>query len=233
MRGECHWDRGRSVGSPARAENRAENSARGKVRVLIADDHVTVTAGLASIIGMQPDMTVIAEARNGREAVDLWREHRPDVALVDLRMPVLDGVAAIGEIHGQDASARVIVLTTYDTDHEIYRAIRAGAKGYVLKDARREELLDCIRRVSRGEICIPQPLLEKLAAGVSSETLTGRELDVLSLLARGKSNKEIGANLYISETTVKAHLRSIFAKLNVLSRTEAIAAASRRGLVQL
>jgi ATP/maltotriose-dependent transcriptional regulator MalT len=110
---------------------------------------------------------------------------------------------------------------------------KAGAKGYMLKDARREELLDCIRRVSRGEICIPPPLLERLAAGVSGETLTGREMDVLTLLARGKSNKEIGANLYISETTVKAHLRSIFTKLNVLSRTEAIAAASRRGMVQL
>jgi two-component system NarL family response regulator len=204
-----------------------------RIRVLIADDHVTVTAGLASIIGMQLDMTVIAEASNGREAVDFWRNHRPDVALLDLRMPVLDGVGAIAEIHKEDPAARVIVLTTYDTDNEIYRAIKAGAKGYVLKDARREELLDCIRRVSRGETCIPQSLMEKLAAGISSETLTGRELDVLTLLARGKSNKEIGANLYISETTVKAHLRSIFTKLNVLSRTEAIAAASRKGLVQL
>jgi len=204
-----------------------------KVRVLIADDHVTVTAGLASIIGMQPDMTVIAEGTNGREAVELWRAHHPDLALLDLRMPVLDGVGAIEEIHKEDASARVIVLTTFDTDNEIYRAIKAGAKGYVLKDARREELLDCIRRVSRGETCIPQSIAEKLAAGVSSETLTGRELDVLTLLARGKSNKEIGANLYISETTVKAHLRSIFVKLDVLSRTEAIAAASRRGLVHL
>jgi DNA-binding NarL/FixJ family response regulator len=204
-----------------------------KIRVLIADDHVIVTAGLASIIGLQPDMMVIAEAANGREAVDLWRNHRPDVALLDLRMPMLDGVGAIVEIHKEEPSARVIVLTTYDTDNEIYRAIKAGAKGYVLKDARREELLDCIRRVSRGETCIPQSLVEKLAAGMSSETLTGRELDVLTLLARGKSNKEIGANLYISETTVKAHLRSIFSKLNVLSRTEAIAAASRRGLVHL
>jgi two-component system NarL family response regulator len=194
---------------------------------------VIVTAGLASIIGMQSDMMVIAEAANGREAVDLWRHHRPDVVLLDLRMPVLDGVGALAEIHREDAAARVIVLTTYDTDNEIYRAIKAGAKGYVLKDARREELLDCIRRVNRGETCIPQSLVEKLAAGVSSETLTGRELDVLTLLARGKSNKEIGANLYISETTVKAHLRSIFTKLNVLSRTEAVAAASRKGLVQL
>jgi len=203
------------------------------IKVLIADDHVTVTAGLAAIIGMQPDMMVIAEGANGREAVELWRTHRPDVALLDLRMPVLDGVEAIAEIHKEDAAVRVIVLTTYDTDNDIYRAIKAGARGYILKDAHRDELLESIRRVSRGETCIPPSLLEKLAAGVSNETLTGRELDVLTLLARGKANKEIGANLYISETTVKAHLRSIFAKLNVLSRTEAIAAASRRGLVQL
>jgi DNA-binding NarL/FixJ family response regulator len=209
------------------------NPGTDKIRVLIADDHVTVTAGLVAIIGMQPDMVVIAEATNGREAVNLWRNHHPDVTLLDLRMPLLDGVSALAGIHQEDASARVIVLTTYDTDNEIYRAIKAGAKGYVLKDARREELLDCIRRVSRGETCIPQAMLERLAAGLSSEALTGRELDVLTLLARGKSNKEIGVNLYISETTVKAHLRSIFAKLNVLSRTEAIAAASRRGLVQL
>jgi DNA-binding NarL/FixJ family response regulator len=218
---------------PARAQAGARSTGADKIRVLVADDHITVTAGLVSIIGLQADMTVVAEAANGREAVDQWRKHRPDVVLLDLRMPLLDGVGAIAEIHREDASARIIVLTTYDTDNEIYRAVRAGAKGYLLKDARREQLLDCIRRVSRGEICIPPPLLERLAAGVSEETLTGRELDVLTLLARGKSNKEIGANLYISETTVKAHLRSIFAKLDVLSRTEAIAAASRRGLVQL
>jgi len=219
--------------APSPPKHGLENQGTDKLRVLIADDHVTVTAGLASIIGLQSDMAVVAEAANGREAVDQWRKHRPDLALLDLRMPVLDGVGAINEIRLEDASARVIVLTTFDTDNEIHRAIKAGARGYLLKDARREELLDCIRRVSRGEMCIPPSLLEKLAAGVGSEPLTGRELDVLTLLARGKSNKQIGANLYISETTVKAHLRSIFAKLNVLSRTEAIAAASRRGLVQL
>jgi DNA-binding NarL/FixJ family response regulator len=210
-----------------------KSSPAHKIRILIADDHTTVLAGLASIIGMQPDMIVVAEAVNGREAVDLWQQHRPDVTLLDLRMPKLDGVGVIDEIHKEDTSARIILLTTYDTDNEIYRAIKAGAKGYLLKDARREELLESIRKVSRGETCIPQALVEKLAAGMSSETLTGRELGVLTLLARGKSNKEIGANLFISETTVKGHLRNIFTKLNVLSRTEAITVASRRGLVQL
>jgi len=204
-----------------------------KIRVLIADDHVTVREGLVAMIGRQPDMMVVGEAANGREAVDLWRKHRPDVTLLDLRMPLLDGVGALEEIRRQDASARVIVLTTFDTDIDISKAIKAGAKGYLLKDAPREELLECIRRVHAGETSIPAALVAKLAAGMSSEALTGRELDVLTLLARGKSNKEIGVNLYIGETTVKSHLRSIFTKLNVLSRTEAITAASRRGLVQL
>ncbi|MDB6039392.1 MAG: transcriptional regulator, LuxR family [Verrucomicrobiales bacterium] len=204
-----------------------------KIRVLIADDHITVVAGLASIIGMQPDMVVVAEATNGSEAIDLWRKHSPDVTLLDLRMPKLDGVGVLNEIHQKDASVRVIVLTTYDSDIDICRAIKAGAKGYLLKDARREELLNCIRQVNAGETCIPQALLTKLATGISSETLTDRELDVLNMLACGKSNKEIGAELFISEFTVKGHLHNIYAKLNVLSRTEAITAASRRGLVQL
>jgi len=203
-----------------------------KIRVLIADDHVTVLEGLAAIIGRQPDMMVVAEAADGQEAVDLWTEHHPDVTLLDLRMPTLDGVGVIENFRKQDASARVIVLTTYDSDTEILRAIKAGTKAYLLKDARREELLDCIRRVNRGETCIPASLAEKLAAGLSSESLTGRELNVLELLAQGKSNKEIGVNLYISETTVKSHLRSIFRKLNVLSRTEAITVAGRRGLIR-
>jgi DNA-binding NarL/FixJ family response regulator len=217
----------------ARSGDGGESPSADKIRLLIADDHMTVLAGLASIIGMQRDMIVVAEAADGRQAVDLWRKHRPDVTLLDLRMPKLDGVGAIDEIRKEDTSARIIILTTYDTDNEIYRAIKAGAKGYLLKDARREELLDCIRKVSRGGTCIPQALVEKLAAGMSNETLTGRELGVLTLLARGKSNKEIGANLFISETTVKGHLRHIFTKLNVISRMEAVTVASHRGLVQL
>jgi DNA-binding NarL/FixJ family response regulator len=204
-----------------------------RIRVLIADDHVTVLEGLAAMIGRQPGMTVVAEAGDGERAVELWTQHRPDVTLLDLRMPKLDGVGAIERIRNRDASARVIVLTTYETDTEILRAIKAGTKAYLLKDAKREELLGCIRRVNRGETCIPASLVEKVAAGLSSEALTGRELNVLELLARGKSNKEIGVSLYISETTVKSHLRSIFRKLNVLSRTEAITVASRRGLIRL
>jgi DNA-binding NarL/FixJ family response regulator len=219
--------------APSRSADGRKNPRADRIRLLIADDHPTFLAGLVSIINMQSDLMVVAEASNGRQVVELWQKHCPDVTLIDLRMPKLDGVGVIEEIHSQDASARIIVLTTYDTDNEVCRAIKAGAKGYLLKDARREELLECIRKVSCGATCIPQELVEKLAAGMSSEILTGREVDVLTLLSRGKSNKEIGANLYISETTVKGHLRNIFTKLKVLSRTEAVTVASRRGLVQL
>jgi DNA-binding NarL/FixJ family response regulator len=204
-----------------------------KIRVLIADDHMTVRAGVSSIIGMQPDMEVVAEAENGRQAVDLWHKHRPHITLLDLRMPVLDGVGVINEICQVEPSAKFVILTTYDTDNEIYGAVKAGAKGYLLKDERREVLLESIRKVSRGETCIPPALVEKLAAGMRGEALTGRELEVLALLVRGRSNKEIAAKLFISETTVKGHLRSVFTKLNVLSRTEATTTALRRGLVQL
>ncbi len=204
-----------------------------KIEVLIADDHSTFLAGLTSIIDMEDDMIVVAQAADGRQAVDLWRKYRPTVTLLDLRMPVLDGVGAINAIRQEDDSARIVVLTTYDSDNDIYRAIKAGTKGYLLKDARREELLDCIRQVSTGATCLPQTLMQKLITGIRSEPLTEREIDVLQLLAGGKSNKEIATKLFISEFTVKGHLHNIFTKLNVLSRTEAIAAASRRGLTQL
>jgi DNA-binding NarL/FixJ family response regulator len=216
------------------AQSVSRKSPRGeKIGVLIADDHTTFLAGLTSIIDMERDMIVVAQATDGGQVVDLWRKHRPHVTLLDLRMPVLDGVSVINEIRKEDASARIVILTTYDSDNDIYRAIKAGAKGYLLKDARREELLGCIRKVNGGETCIPQGLMQKLVTGISSEPLTEREAEVLQLLAHGKSNKEIGAKLFISESTVKGHLHNIFTKLNVLSRTEAITAATHRGMVQL
>jgi len=192
-----------------------------------------VRAGVSSIIGMQSDMEVVAEAENGRQAVELWHKHRPHVTLLDLRMPVLDGLGVINEICQQEPSAKFVILTTYDTDNEIYTAIKAGAKGYLLKDEHREVLLDSIRKVSRGETCIPPTLVEKLTSGMRGEALTVRELEVLALLTRGRTNKEIASKLFISETTVKGHRRSVFTKLNVLSRTEATTTALRRGLVQL
>jgi two-component system NarL family response regulator len=191
-----------------------------RINVLIADDHSVVREGLVSLITRKPDMTVVGEATNGREAVDLWKQHHPDVTLLDLRMPELDGVGALKEIRGNDGKARIIVLTTFDGDEDIFRAIQAGAKGYLLKDAPREALMDCIRRVHAGETCVPVHLAAKLAQRVSGETLSEREIDVLKLMAQGKSNKEIGSALFISEGTVKSHVKGIFAKMNVISRTE-------------
>jgi DNA-binding NarL/FixJ family response regulator len=203
------------------------------IRILIADDHTVVREGLVSLVKRKSDMAVVGEASNGREAVKLWKEHRPDVTLLDLRMPELDGVGAIQEIRALDENAHIIVLTTFDGDEDIYRAIRAGAKAYLLKDTGREALVDCIRKVHAGETFIPPMLAAKLAGRVSGETLSERELEVLRRVAAGKSNKEIGAELCISEGTVKSHVKGIFAKLGVVSRTEAVAMATRRGLIQL
>ena len=204
-----------------------------QIRLLIADDHALILEGLAATIARQEDMTVVATASDGREAVALWMRHRPHVSLLDLRMPELNGVGVIKAIREFDSAARVIVHTTYDTDEEIYQAVRAGAKAYLLKDAPLAELLTVIRKVHAGETCIPPVLAAKLASRMSGDALTTRESDVLQLLARGRSNKEIGTDLFISETTVKTHVRSVFSKLHVMSRTEAIAAATHRGLVQL
>ena len=217
---------------PANPASAGKNSRTHKIGVLIADDHTTFLAGLTSIIDMEDDMMVVAQATNGRDAVDLWRKHRPAVGLIDLRMPVLDGVATIDEIRQEDESAQIVVLTTYDSDNDICRAIKAGTKGYLLKDARREELLDCIRKVSKGTTCIPNEMMQKLITGFQREPLTEREIEVLQLVAAGKSNREIGQKLFISESTVKGHLHNLFSKLSVLSRTEAISVATRRGLIQ-
>src|ERR1700730_7958549 len=181
---------------PRRGIDRASRAK--KIRLLIADDHALILEGLAATIGRQDDMTVVAKASNGREAVELWSAHRPDVSLLDLRMPMLNGVGVIREVRDLDVAARVIVHTTYDTDEEIYQAIRAGAKGYLLKDAPLEDLLTAIRKVHAGETCIPPALGAKLASRMSGEALTGRELDVLKLVAHGRSKKEIGSDLFIS-----------------------------------
>jgi two-component system NarL family response regulator len=223
--------------SSTKKKNGKKRAMNGKkkerIRILIADDHSVVREGLVSLVKRKSDMTVVAEASNGREAVDLWKEHRPDVALLDLRMPELDGVGAIKEIRELDPNAHILVLTTFDGDEDIYRAIKAGAKGYLLKDTAREALMDSIRRVNAGETCIPSTLAAKLADRVSGEALSAREIEVLQRIAAGKSNKEIGAELFISEGTVKTHVKSIFSKLDVMSRTEAVATATRRGLIQL
>jgi two-component system NarL family response regulator len=204
-----------------------------RIRILIADDHSVVREGLVSLVKRKSDMVVVAEASNGREAVALWKEHRPEVTLLDLRMPELDGVGAIKEIRELDENAHIVVLTTYDGDEDIYRAIKAGAKAYLLKDTARDALVETVRRVHAGETYLPPQLAAKLAERVSGEALSPREIDVLQRMAVGKSNKEIGAELFISEGTVKTHIKSIFSKLDVVSRTEAVATATRRGLIQL
>lgn len=204
-----------------------------RIRVLIADDHHVVREGLVAVIRPQRDMQIVAEAADGAEAVALWSLHQPDVGLLDLRMPGVDGIAALEAIRRAVPDARAIVLTTFDGDEDVYRAMRAGARAYVLKDIRREDLLECIRKVRRGDVFMPPAIAAKLAGRVGGTELSRRELEVLSCLARGETNKEVGQSLGISETTVKSHVKALFSKLNVLSRTEAVAAASRRGLIRL
>jgi DNA-binding NarL/FixJ family response regulator len=209
------------------------NRAKKAIRVLVADDHTVVRDGLVAIIKQEKDMDVVAETGDGHKAVELWKKHRPDVTLMDLRMPELDGVNAIYEIRAAEPNARVIVLTTFDGDEDIYRGMRAGAKSYLLKDVRREELFQCIREVHAGRTFVPPAIAAKLAERLPGEGLSPRESEVLKLLAEGKPNKLIGAALDISEVTVKSHVQAVFKKLNVLSRTEAIAVANRRGLLRL
>ena len=201
------------------------------IRVLLADDHTVVRDGLAVIIDQEPGLQVVAQAATGRQAVELWREHRPDITLMDLKMPLLNGVDAISEIRTDRPDARIIVLTTFDGDEDIYRALRAGAKSYLLKDVRRDELFHCIREVHAGKYFLPPEVAAKLASRQPVAELTSRELEVLRLLSEGKSNKAVGALLSIAEVTVKSHVRAVFAKLNVLSRTEAVAVANRTGLL--
>ncbi|MES1265380.1 MAG: response regulator transcription factor [Variovorax sp.] len=202
------------------------------IRVLIAEDHSLVRRGLAAIINMEEDVAVIGEAGDGQEAIDLWRKLRPDVVLMDLRMPKMEGVEAIRRIRAEDPKAGIIVLTTFDHDEDIYAGLRAGAKAYLLKDVQPEELFNCIRAVHAGEAYLQPKVAAKLAQRVQEEPLTEREEQILKLLAEGKSNRAIGMVLHITESTVKSHLKSLFVKLDVTSRAEAIALAARRGLVK-
>ena len=204
-------------------------TAVAKASVLLVDDHALLRTGVANIINQEPDLWVIAEAGNGVEAIDAYERYLPDVTLLDLRMPVMEGVEAVRRIRERHPAARVIVLTTYDTDEEISRALKAGAKAYVLKDISADDLVNCIRDVLAGKTYIAPAAAAKLAEGVTRVRLTPREMSTLKLLADGKANKEIATALDISERTVKTHLGHLFEKLGVTSRTEAVKVATRRG----
>ena len=203
------------------------------IRIILADDHPVVREGVAAMINRRPDMEVVAEAENGQEAVHLYAEHRPDLILMDLRMPILGGVEAIRQIRAEDSRAKVIVLTTYDGDEDIYRGLEAGAMAYLLKDTPRRELLETIRTVASGKKAISSDVAAKLTDRMMSPSLTGRERDVLRLVAKGLSNRNIGSQLSITEGTVKTHINSLLNKLDVQDRTQAVTEALRRGIIHL
>lgn len=198
----------------------------------MADDHPVVREGLVASLNRVQDMSVVAEAGTGIEAVDLFAKHLPDVSLVDLRMPQMDGVDAITAMREKDANARIIILTTFEGDEDVYRGLRAGARAYLLKDTGLEELIECIRIVHEGKNYIPPSIGAKLADRMKGPELSTRELEVLRLMAGGKSNKEIGTALFVSEGTVKGHVNHILAKLGANGRTEATRIAIKRGLVR-
>lgn len=204
-----------------------------RIGVLICDDHPVVREGLVAIINRQLEMTVVGEANTGHRAVELYHSLRPDVVLMDLRMPVMNGAEATAAICREDPQARIIVLTTYDGDEDIYRALQAGARAYLLKDMSHEELIEAIRAVCAGARRISPAAATQLASRTASTNLTSRELDVLRLIARGESNKRIAAQLRITEGTVKGYVNIIFQKLGVSDRTQAATTALRRGIVHL
>jgi len=216
-------------------------TAEQPIRVLIADDHTVVRDGLVALLARRPDITVVGEASNGVEAVEKAGQLRPDVILMDLRMPEMDGAEAMRRIREQDPDVRFLVLTTFDNDEYIFEAIQAGAKGYLLKDASREDLFRAVVAVYKGESLI-QPavasrvldrFVEMSRRTVPGETLSEREVEVLRLMAKGAANKEIAAALFISESTVKTHIANIFQKLDVNDRTEAVTTALQKGIIRL
>ena len=207
-------------------------SATNVLRVLIADDHPVVREGLAAIFKTQKDIKVVAEATNGEEALELCDRHSPDVLLLDLRMPKKDGLQVITELAARPSRPRTIVMTTYESEEDIRRALKAGAKGYLVKGAPPQQIRESVRRVAAGESLLPAAIASKLAESMAHPELSKRERQVLEYIANGRSNKEIGQILYISEHTVKTHVKSILTKLDAIGRTEAIAVGIQRGLIK-
>ena len=203
------------------------------IRVLVVDDHLMVRAGLVATLGAEPDMTVVGEASTGKEGLDLYREHQPDITLMDLRMPDMGGAEAIGRIRVEFPSAKIVVLSTYQGDEDIFRALEAGAVTYLLKDTLAEKLVAIVREVAGGGRPVPPEIAQRLTERMFQPALTPREIEVLRLVAREMRNKEIAGELQISDETVQGHVKSILAKLSVHDRTEAVAVAVRRGIVHL
>ncbi len=203
------------------------------IRVLAVDDHPLLREGVAALIGSEEDMELVGEASNGREALDLFRKYQPDITLMDLQMPEMNGIDAIGAIRGEFPEARIIVLTTQPGDVQVSRALKAGARGYLLKGMLRKELLETIRAVHAGHKRLSSEAAAEIAEHAIDDALTPREIDVLRLVAAGNSNKEIGARLSLTEVTVKSHVKSILAKLGASDRTHAVTIALRRGIIDL
>jgi DNA-binding NarL/FixJ family response regulator len=204
-----------------------------RIRVFSVDDHPLLREGIAAVVNSQPDMVMAAQAANGREAIAQFREVRPDVTLMDLRLPDISGIDALTAIRHEFPDARIVMLTTFEGDVEIQRALAAGARGYVLKSMPPKELADVVRQVHAGKKRIPPEIAAQLADHVSDETLTPREIDVLQHIAGGNRNRDIAERLFISEDTVKVHVKHIMEKLGATDRTQAVAIAVRRGIIQL
>lgn len=208
-------------------------NARSQIRILTVDDHPVLREGIAAIVAAEPDMMVVAEAGNGREAIEQFRVHRPDITLMDLQMPVMTGTEAIAAIRADFPNARIIVLSTYSGDAQADRALNAGASGYLLKSMVRKELAETIRSVHAGKKRIPPEVAIKMAEHHSDDALTEREIEILREVAAGNANKMIADNLSISEQTVKAHLRNILSKLGANDRTHAVTIALQRGIIEI
>jgi DNA-binding NarL/FixJ family response regulator len=203
------------------------------IRVFSVDDHPLLREGIAALVNNQPDMTLVAEASTGAEALERFKQHRPDVTLMDLRLPDMSGIDILIAIRTEFPEARIIILTTFEGDVEIHRALQAGARGYVLKNMPPSQLLDVIRQVHAGRKRIPPEIASQLAEHMSDESLTEREVEVLRQVADGNRNRDIAKNLFISEETVKVHIKHIMEKLGATDRTQAVAIGVRRGIIQL